>query len=309
VRVFGSEPLLAIISYIERCLVDGAPIELAVLDPDRGHGHHAGEVVDGYVHRPWRVWLDLAERMGLRMRTPRSGTPPLVELTFEPLVRARPSRARDTERYGIGSGFARITKAEDPGFVIDLADALARIQLPAGARVLSLGVNTGDELALLIDLGLRDASFVGVDHSATALAQARERFGSRATFVHADLGEPLDVGRFDLVIAIGVLQSATLDDRALVRRIVQDHLMPDGAVIFGLPNCRYLDGEIEYGARMVNFTQPELGLLVKDVAFYRKYLQQHHRRVFVTGKHYVLVTAVANREQTVVDSRDSLEDP
>ena len=42
--------------------------------------------------------------------------------------------------------------------------------------------------------------------------------------------------------------------------------------------------------RLKNFAQPELGLLVKDVAFYRKYLQQHARQVFVTGKHYVLVT-------------------
>ncbi len=43
---------------------------------------------------------------------------------------------------------------------------------------------------------------------------------------------------------------------------------------------------------MKNFTQPELGLLIKDVAFYRKYLQQHHKQVFVTGKHYLLVTAI-----------------
>jgi len=303
--VFGSEPLLAIISYVERCLIDGTPIELSVLDPDRGHGHYAGELVDGYVHRPWRVWLDLAERMGLRMRTPRPGTPPLIELAFEPLVRARPSRERDTERYGIGSTFARITKAEDPGFVLDLSDALARIELPAAPRVLSLGVNTGDELALLMSLGLDSATFVGIDHSASALASARARFGDSVELISADLGEPLPVGRFDLVVAIGVLQSAALDDRALVRRVVQDHLAPDGAVIFGIPNCRYVDGETEYGARMVNFTQPELGLLVKDVAFYRKYLQQHHRRVFVTGKHYVLVTAVPYREQTVAEPGDS----
>ena len=72
----------------------------------------------------------------------------------------------------------------------------------------------------------------------------------------------------------------------------QDHLAPTGAVIFGVPNCRIVDGETQYGARMKNFRQPELGLLVKDVAFYRKYLQQHGRRVFVTGKNYIFVTAV-----------------
>ena len=63
--------------------------------------------------------------------------------------------------------------------------------------------------------------------------------------------------------------SAILDDREVVRQVVQNHLTDDGAVIFGFPNCRYVDGEIEYGTRMKNFTQPELGLLIKDVAFFR----------------------------------------
>jgi hypothetical protein len=43
---------------------------------------------------------------------------------------------------------------------------------------------------------------------------------------------------------------------------------------------------------MRNFRQPELGLVIKDIAFYRKYLQQHARQVFVTGNHYLLITAV-----------------
>ena len=89
------------------------------------------------------------------------------------------------------------------------------------------------------------------------------------------------------------MQSPAVDDRALLRRIVQDHLTPAGAVILGLPNCRYLDGELVHGARMKNFRQPELGLVVKDVAFYRKYLQQHGRQVFVTGHHTLFVTGVA----------------
>ena len=91
--------------------------------------------------------------------------------------------------------------------------------------------------------------------------------------------------------SLGTLQSPGIDDREVVRRIVQDHLAPDGAVILGFPNARYVDGELEHGTRMLNYTQPELGALVKDVAFYRKYLQQHGRRVFVTGKYELLITA------------------
>src|SRR5688500_11171879 len=297
--------LLAIIERVERALAAGAStVELDVLDPDLGRGLYAGEHVDGaYVHRSYRVWIELAGRLGLRMRTPRPLAPPRVRLVFERLdeaARLRPRADVPTEKYGAGSEFARIDKLEDPGFVIDMAEALERVALPAGARVLDLGVNTGDELALVMALSpaLRDATLVGIDHSASAIAAARARFrdAPNVQLHEADLATlgALDLGRFDLVVSIGTLQSAGLDDRELVRQVVQQYLTPHGAVIFGFPNCRYVDGEVEYGTRMKNFRQPELGLLVKDVAFYRKYLQQHHRQVYVTGKNYVLVTAVSS---------------
>ena len=63
-------------------------------------------------------------------------------------------------------------------------------------------------------------------------------------------------------------------------------------MILGLPNARYIGGELEHGTRMKNFRQPELGLVIKDIAFYRKYLQQHAMQVFVTGKYELLVTGV-----------------
>jgi trans-aconitate methyltransferase len=300
-------PLLEILAHVERALAAGdTSIELDVLDPDLGRGRYPGERVaiagTTYLHRSLRTWLDLAERLGLRLCTPRPLAPPLVRLVLEPLdlaSRLRPAADDPTEKYGTASEFARISKLEDPGFVIDLGEALARCNLAPGARVLDLGVNTGDELALLMSLSpaLRDAPLVGIDHSASAIAAARARFaGSPNVQLHeADLATlgTLALGRFDLVLSIGTLQSPGIDDREVLRRIVQDHLAPDGAVILGVPNCRYIGGEIEYGTRMKNFRQPELGLLVKDVAFYRKYLQQHQREVFVTGKHYVLVTAVS----------------
>jgi 2-polyprenyl-3-methyl-5-hydroxy-6-metoxy-1,4-benzoquinol methylase len=291
--------LLEVLEDVRAALAGGARvIEVRALDPDCGRGCYPGERVDGRVHRPYRVWLELAERLGLRMLTPQADGE-LVRLRFEqldPHRRLRPAGIDVTERYGASSEFARISKHEEPGFVLDFADALARVSLAARARVLDLGVNTGDELALAMALApaLADASFVGVDHSASAIAVARARFGGRVSLHVADLAalEALDLGTFDLVISIGTLQSPGIDDREVVRRVVQRHLAPTGAVIFGFPNCRYIDGELEHGTRMKNFRQPELGLLVKDVAFYRKYLQQHHRRVFVTGQHYLFVTAI-----------------
>lgn len=302
-----TEALLDVIAWLAPRLARDGAATVRVLDPDFGRGRYAGEriEIDGapYVHRPLRAWIDLAERLGARLCTPRAAERPWLELRFErldPDARwAPPADAPITERYGAESGFSRIAKAEDPGFVLDLREALGRVALAPGARVLDLGVNTGDEVALMMALQPElDFHIVGVDHSASALAVARARLpADRVELVEADLAAlPIaGLGRFELIVSIGVLQSGALDDRELLRRMVQHHLAPRGSVILGLPNCRYIAGEIEYGARMRNFRQPELGLLVKDIAFYRKYLQQHQRDVFVTGKHELFVTAVPRR--------------
>lgn len=279
------EPLIEIIAYVARELAAHARAELAIPDPDATAGAYAGE----RGHRPWRVWTELADALVTRLALRVDGAG--FVLTFTALDRDHTfGRSDDTEAYGADSAFARVHKLEDPSFVLDVRDALARARLPATASVLDVGSNRGDELALVYEAA-PGARVTAIDHSASALAIGRERW-PRATFQLADVTLPLDLGRFDLVIAIGMMQSGKLDDRALLRRLVQDHLAPTGAIIIGVPNCRYVAGEVSYGARMRNFAQPELGLVVKDIAFYRKYLQQHHRQVFVTGRNYLFVTGV-----------------
>ena len=301
----GEASLLAVIEHLRARLAAGdAELRWTALDPDRGRGRYAGELVElggqVYVHRPYRVWVDLAERLGLRMLTPRVVGDGLVELRFERLdesARWQAVEVEASERYGRDSGFQRISKLEDPDLVIDFADALARTRLPAAPRILELGVNRGDMFALIHALDPKlagAASFVGVDHSASALALARERFpGDNYSFVVADVNELPALGSFDLVIAMGVLQSPGVDDPALLRRLVQVELGWTGALILGVPNCRYLDGERVHGARQKNFRQPELSLVIKDIAYFKRYLQQHRRQVYVTGRDYLLVTAVA----------------
>ncbi|MEO8845617.1 MAG: class I SAM-dependent methyltransferase [Kofleriaceae bacterium] len=279
------EPLTEILAYLTRELTGGARAELAIRDPAATAGAYAGE----QGHRPWRVWTELADALAMRLAIRADGDG--FVLTFTALDRERTlERGEGVEAYGVDSGFARIHKLEDPSFVIDLRDALARAHLPPTASVLDVGSNRGDELELIYEAA-PDARVTALDHSQSTLAIGRARW-PRATFELADVTQPLEVGRFDLVIAIGMMQTGNLDDRALLRRLVQDHLAPTGSVILGVPNCRYFDGEVSYGARMRNFAQPELGLVVKDIAFYRKYLQQHHRQVFVTGRNYLFVTAV-----------------
>jgi SAM-dependent methyltransferase len=304
--MLAGEPLTTIIAHIRAQLAAGATVvRLRVLDPDAGAGLYAGERVElggrALVHRPLRVWVDLAERMGLRLATPRPEGDGLVRLELSRLderARWEPDDVPATEKYGVGSEYQRISKLEDPGLVLDLADALARVAPGPGARVLALGCNTGDELELLATLWPeleRSGRFVGVDHSASALAVARERFGEPShRFVVADLAQlpALDLGgAFELVLCLNTLQSPGVDDRALLRHVVQERLLPSGGLILGIPNCRYLDGELLHGARTKNFRQPELSLVIDGLAFYRRYLHQHRRRVYVTGKHTLLLTA------------------
>ncbi len=304
----SDEGLLAIIEQLRARLAAGAKeVELRVLDPDRGRGLYAGEraLAAGqvHVHRPYRVWVDLAERLGLRMLTPERVGEGMVELRFEridPAARWQSDEVEASERYGRASGFARISKLEDPDLLIDFAEALARTRLPAAPRILELGVNRGDMFGLIGALDperAARASFVGVDHSETALALARERFPRpNYAFVVADVNVLPALGGFDLVIAMGVLQSPGVDDKALLRRLIQVELGWTGALILGVPNCRYLDGERIHGARQKNFSQPELSLVIRDIAYFKRYLQQHRRQVYVTGRDYLLVTAVASGE-------------
>lgn len=97
-----------------------------------------------------------------------------------------------------------------------------------GERLLDLGCGPGDILELLPAV-----DYVGVDVSSRYVEAARRRFGARATFIHADLGEvKLDPReRFDAVIAIGVLHH--LDDRAAseVMGLAANALAPSGRLV------------------------------------------------------------------------------
>jgi trans-aconitate methyltransferase len=160
--------------------------------------------------------------------------------------------------------------------------------------VLDLGVNRGDELAAFAWLpGAPDITFVGVDHSPSALAEARARFPDpRHQFLEADLNAlPAGLGRFSLVVSVGTLQSPGVDDHALLRRLVQEHVEPEATLLLGFPNSRFRDGEVVYGARVRNLREPDLSLLVKDLSFYRRYLHQHGFRTFLGGKYDLLLTA------------------
>lgn len=300
---FTDEPLEKIIEQLRAHLEPLPPGALLVFrapNPDLGAGLFSGEFFERegerYRHRPLRVWLELTERLGCRLHTPElEGA--FAKLTVSKLTDTSWHRDKaGRETYGETSEFSRVQKLEEPTFWLDYTEALKRVSLTPKSRVLSLGVGRGDELGpfetLFNGYGL---SFTGIDHSASALDAARRQFtGDNYRFIQADLNdlEEHGLGRFDLIVSIATFQSPGVNGHALIREIVQNQLTERGSVILALPNCRYRDGEPVYGAKMKNFSEPDFSLVVKDLAFYRKYLQQHRFQVFVTGKYYLFLTAV-----------------
>ncbi len=298
---FTLEPLSAILPAVRAALAAGGEVTLEVPDPDQGLGLYAGELGAAGRHRPWTVWTDLADALGAHLRTPeRAG---LGRVRFGLCALAR-TPAPDTGGYGAGGEWARVDKLEDPVLLLTLVEALRRIGLPPGGRVLALGVNTGrelDALALAFPEQPRpDQHFeiLGVDTDASALERARDRFPG-AAFLELDvtaLPHP-DLGRFDLIIALSLLQSPGVRGDVLLKGLCRHHLTETGGLVLGFPNARYRDGVLSYGARMRNFERPDLSLMCADVTDTRRNLQKRGFQVFVTGKYEVLVTALPMGQQ------------
>ncbi|MFN2322633.1 MAG: class I SAM-dependent methyltransferase [Trueperaceae bacterium] len=303
----GSRPLVEVLAWLrttlaERAVAPGAiAAALVVPDPDEGSELWPGaERRDGAPQRGWRAWVDLAMGLGCAIGTPVPLGDGRVRVPFRLLGGEAPWHADGAgglvdapERYAAPDGFAAVRKLEDPGFLLPLLEALERVRPPDGGRALVLGCHRGDEVAALgwLEPAPRDLEVVGVDHAAAPLVEARARFPG-ATFLEADVGAlPTDLGRFDLVVAIAVLQSRGVDDRALVRRLVQEHLAPDGALLLGVPASRFRAFDVVWGSRTRNFRAPDLSLAVQDLAAYRRYLHQHRFRTHVGGRYDLLLSA------------------
>ncbi|MDV6376082.1 class I SAM-dependent methyltransferase [Deinococcus arenicola] len=291
---FTLEPLSEIIPAVRAALRDWQPgqdVTLEVPDPDAGLGLYAGEIGPAGRHRPWSTWADLADALNAHLLTPQPVATGRVRFGLRPYA---PAPAPDACGYGAGGEWERVDKLEDPVLLLTLVEALRRIDPPAGGRVLALGVNTGRELdALALAFPGRPLEVVGVDTDASALARARQRFPA-ATFLSLDvaaLPHPT-LGRFDLVVALSLLQSPGVRGDVLLSALRKHHLTQGGGLVLGFPNARYRDGFLSYGARMKNFARPDLSLLCADVTDTRRDLQKRGFQVFITGKYELILSAL-----------------
>lgn len=285
---------------LRRELQAAGEASLLVPDPDQGAGLYAGEAGPAGLHRPWAVWTDLADLLDAHLLIPgrvEEGAGARVRLTF----RRRAGPLQTAQDYGPAAEFARVDKLEDPIFLLTLVEALRRAAPPAGGRVLSLGVGLGRELdALALVFPGLTLEVLGLDANASALEVAQARH-PQYIFLTQDVNAlPADLGRFDLVLALSLLQSPRVDMNQVLRSLYRQHLTPAGGLVLGFPNARYSGGELSYGSRMRNFARPDLSLLFADVAQARRFLHKHGYKVFVTGKYEVLVTAIPAAQPTPV---------
>ena len=289
------------VSYLEA----EKSISFETLDPDIGEGY-AGEKIniesETYVYRGYKSWTDLAELLMCKMMTPEKSTYPRVKLTFKRLetqssfhIEVQGSKE---EKYGVDSHFSQIHKMEEPAFLYYYTQALQNVKLSKRTSILNLGINTGDEFQVIkksLDTNTyANINVVGIDHSKTAIAYAKSIFPEEnATFYAHDINEldSINLGKFDLIISIGTLQSPSINFKPFFMSLVQNYLEKDAAIILGFPNCRWVGGDMIYGAKAPNYAMSEMSLLFNDVIFCKKYLQQHKYRVTLTGKQYVFLTA------------------
>lgn len=286
-------------------------IEFEVLNPDIQTSLYAGKSIEvskqEYIYRGYKSWIDLAEILYCKMLTPIMNKH-IVTLRFEKLDLEdsfHKNNGLQEEKYGTDSVFASINKNEEPAFLAHYMRALKNVDINKRIRVLNLGINSGDEFEIIKKQAsnFKNLELVGIDYSSSAIELAQQKFDDEnITFIRHDINDlqSLEMEKFDLIISIGTLQSTSIDFKLVFMSLIQNHLKKEGALILGFPNCRWVDGEMIYGARAKNYAFPEMSLLYKDAYFCKKYLQQKKFRVTLTGKNYIFLTATSIRKDTLV---------
>ena len=252
----------------------------------------------------YKSLVDIAQIYYCKLLTPRVIDDNYINIRFKKLdINNTFHKERDDieQKYGSKSIFSTINKNNYPSFLIHYLKALENVTVDSRIRILNLGVNNGEEFTVIkqFSQNFGKLELIGVDYCLSAMQKAKENFDDdNITFLEGDINnlEKLNLGKFDLIITIGTLQSSNLDFNKIFMNIVQNYLKKDGAMILGFPNCRWIDGEMIYGAKAKNYNFSEMSVLYKDVNFCKKYLQQKKFRVTITGKDYIFLTATSIRK-------------
>lgn len=305
---FLTQSMYEIASILKKQLKEEKKVSFEVLNPDLFSSTYAGTKVkvknDEYIYRGYKAWSDLAQKLFCRVLTPKIVSKETVVISFESLNinDSFHKEKEDKEKYGSNSTFSLINKNEEPEIILSYLHALENVDIDKRKRVLNLGVNKAEEFEIIkqYSKNFEDLELIGIDYCKSAIDEAKKKFESfkNVKFHVEDINclDSLDLGKFDLIISIGTLQSSNLEFNKIFMNIVQNYLKKGGSIILGFPNSRWLDGEIIYGARVPNYSFSEMSTLFKDAVFCKKYLQQKKFRVTLTGKYYIFLTATSIRK-------------
>ncbi|RXJ83911.1 class I SAM-dependent methyltransferase [Arcobacter cloacae] len=304
---FSYESMFEIISYLEEELKTKNEILFEVLNPNIEKERYIGEkyILENqeYIYRNFKTWTDLAELFLCRLNVESINKNKLI-IKFDKLNKLdsfhNDMNNDKNEKYGENSTFFRINKNEDASFLFSYINALKNVKIEEKKEILNLGINKADEFEVIKNLVNEECfntvNFTGIDYSASAIEYAKNRFPQKnfQFFVH-DINnlKELKLKKADLIISIGTLQSSGLNFKLLFMELIQNHLEDKGSIILGFPNCRWINGEVIYGAKAPNYSYSEQSILYKDVYFCKKYLQQKKYRVTLTGKNYLFLTATS----------------
>ena len=303
---FYNEPLEQIFTTIEKQLLLSDEVSFNILNPDLYNIYVGTSIVieaKEYIYRPLKAWIDLAELLKCKMLLPQPIKYPLVQITLKKLQRENSFHSNikklpQNEKYGSNSIFSNIYKMEEPAFYYYYKEALKNVKIQEKQHILNLGVNRADEFEViknLVDIdNFKQKTLVGIDFSTSAIKEASLKFkkDKNVVFYESDINaiDTLSLGEFDLLISIGTLQSTTLNFKPFFMSLVQNYLhKKNSAIILGFPNSRWMGGELIYGAKAPHYAMSEMGLVLSDMMFCKKYLQQHHYRVTITGKYYLFL--------------------
>jgi 2-polyprenyl-3-methyl-5-hydroxy-6-metoxy-1,4-benzoquinol methylase len=248
----------------------------------------------------YKAWTDIAQLFFMKMLTPLQIDKERTILRFYKL---NPNTSfhkeeKSSEKYGVESEFFNIDKISQFSFLYHYQKAIEFINIKSRSRILNLGINKADEFKVIKEMlsskEFDSKEFVGIDYSESAIEYAKKDFSSpNVNFICHDINrlQELELERFDLIISIGTLQSSNINFNETFMSLYQNYLEKDGAIILGFPNCRWIDGEMIYGAKAPNYSFSEMSLVLKDIHFCKKYLQQKNYRVVITGKDYLFLSA------------------
>jgi len=249
----------------------------------------------------YKTWVDLAQIFFMRMLTPIQKNSNTIILKFRKLNLNSSFHKiidKSSEKYGTESKFFMIDKTKEFSFLYHYQKALEFIDIKNKTKILNLGINKADEFKvikdLLLDADFKAKKFIGVDYSNSAIDYASKNFSHpNVSLICHDINKlnELSLEKFDLIISIGTLQSSNINFNTTFMSLYQNHLEKGGSIILGFPNCRWIENEMIYGAKAPNYNFSELSLVLKDIHFCKKYLQQKKYRVTITGKDYLFLTA------------------